>query len=284
VDDALRAARHANPVLVGRQQLSGSCSRTADRDDRCQTVEQLAYSDRTQAVTVGLGDGHEPRRQQVLPGCVGKVAIEDVLQQRIDAEATYVRLDQRSQQAASPARRAGGRTVVAATDDALDLLSILQDDLIRVSGQPRQHRVSRQRRMQQLHRLSHGRLSEVGHGGGGVQRTGSASRVIAADQTVGPDAQPCHLRRDWCAPCDGTSQRRGRVGDNLLRRHCLLPHRSTRLTQALQRMRPARAWGAHPLSRRRCLTDCQIPCLPHSGSVQQLHLPRCAQPEPLMVK
>jgi hypothetical protein len=68
------------------------------------------------------------------------------------------------------------------------------------SGQPRQHRVSGQRGMQQLHHLSHSRLSEVSHGGGGMQRTSSATRVSSADQTIrqtrsliiGAETEPHH--------------------------------------------------------------------------------------------
>ena len=44
--------------------------------------------------------------------------------------------------------------------------------------------------MQLLHRLSHRRLSEISHGGGGVQRLSSAARVASRDETIRP---PCCL-------------------------------------------------------------------------------------------
>ena len=124
VHDAFCTARHAHAVLVRGQQLSGRRPCTAARDDRSQTVEQLAHGDGAQAVAVRLADGHEPTGQQVLPGRVGDGAIENVLQQRDDAETAEVGLDQRGQQPARPAGRTCGAAVVAAPDDALDLIAV----------------------------------------------------------------------------------------------------------------------------------------------------------------
>ena len=118
--DVLAAARHANAVLVRRQQLSYPVLDFAHCTHCSDTIEQLAHCNRSWCA-VRFGQRNEASCRHMWPECSGQSAAGEVLQNATQALHTRATDSKNSEQRTVPARRPARLAVVASPHETPEI-------------------------------------------------------------------------------------------------------------------------------------------------------------------